>query len=264
MLQDIDLFKEISHGMGLCLENAVALFSDANILAETGRSRSAEILTALAEEEAAKVAILMDAVRAPRNLLGGQLGRFNSHVAKGLYAKAYEWRTWTVGELLGYLNHERQELYLDGPNGVDWIFPNDVKNRREQRLYVDYTVTDDGHHWTSPSVFEDPQFDRVFEPRVLEWARAMNRTGMFTAHALDLIAGMWRPVIASEMSGGDRSTINVLTLECVARENKASPDPELTSFLSTRWQFPMHSFDLGLIDVRADDLRKKRDEWGPY
>ena len=68
-LADDELFVEIEIGAALCLSNALQIQSDAQSLDDLQRPAGAEILRLSAEEEAAKVLILLDVVRIDRTLI---------------------------------------------------------------------------------------------------------------------------------------------------------------------------------------------------
>jgi hypothetical protein len=88
----------------------------------------------IAEEEAGKFLILLDAVRCGRKrqkVFAEQLERSHDRLAKGLYVATVSIRPAISAELLSYLEGLRVQLYLDGPNDVDWIFRNEVLSGRE-------------------------------------------------------------------------------------------------------------------------------------
>ena len=84
------------------------------------------------------------------------LGFFYDHIAKGIYAEVCNWRPMDFAEVRSNVDDERLERYLDGSNGVDWIFPNSITQQRENRLYVGYVCDDTEEsaqgegYWTSP------------------------------------------------------------------------------------------------------------------
>ena len=116
-------------------------------LAEQDRARGCEILANLAEEEAAKYLILIDAVRCPRDTpnFGRQLAKFNQHLAKGLYAESAMLSPVNFREVAQYMNRQRKELYLDRDGEMDWICRNHILQRRDTQMYVDYLRTESGH-----------------------------------------------------------------------------------------------------------------------
>jgi AbiV family abortive infection protein len=175
-LSDPDFFASIAEGVSLVVENVNRLQAGAAALAEARQTHPSRVLTTLAEEEAAKVLILVDAVRCPRQpteRLARQLGRFNDHLAKGLYARVCGMRPITLADLQKYVDNDRHDFYLDGPNDVDWIFRNQVIDGRESMLYVDYVARDDGHHWSDPAQLEDLLVLSV-EPWAIRTARSLH------------------------------------------------------------------------------------------
>ena len=151
-------FAAIAEGLELIVQNVSRLYDGAITLAKASQPHAAHVLTTLAEEEAAKVLILLDAVRCPQSpadRLSHQLARFNDHLAKGLYARVCGMRPATLAQLQECIDNDREEFYLDGPNDVDWIFRNQVTQDREGIFYVDYVAHDDGHRWSDPAVFEE-------------------------------------------------------------------------------------------------------------
>jgi len=199
-LNDAELLSEVSEGLRLCVGNALRLWRDARKLRVSRRPQGFEILRLFVEEEAAKFPILLDAVRCPRqpaDRFAQQLGYFNQHLAKGLYAEYYNFASPSdLAEVRRYMDGERQALYLDGPNHVDWVFRNDILRKREESIYVDYVVYADSlrdeHHWHSP----DPRLMGLWllssRPRVLDVALAIHGAGMTTEAALAKIADLWR------------------------------------------------------------------------
>ena len=101
-----------------------------------------KIVRELAEEEAAKVLILIDLIRCPlsekqRREITAE--RFRNHVPKRIYAMACSYVPFnTFQELSAVVETESLPYYLDGPNNADWIFRNEILASRERQLYVDY------------------------------------------------------------------------------------------------------------------------------
>lgn len=95
------------------------------MLAEAKPPRGAWILDQLASEEAAKFLMLLDAASCPRELLKGHLvRRFYDHLTRAIYVAACHWKPGSFREFRSYVERERQSHYLDGPNGLDWIYRN--------------------------------------------------------------------------------------------------------------------------------------------
>ncbi len=264
-LSDRDFFLQVSVGLGHVINNAVRLANDAQLLAEQERPQGCLILSEAAEEEAAKLLILIDAVRCPRKppeILTRQLARFNDHLAKGLYAKACYWRPTTFAEFLNYIDRDRQEFYLDGPNDMDWIFRNRILANREETIYVDYVETDDGHLWLTPG---PDAFLLSYTPAALRLSQALSDAGCTTAEALEFIAEFWRPItMAADYRWVDLRKLNHETLMQLEARNLLREQPQETyTTIVDLWPFPMFSLDLQLAPVDKNGLREIQKRWTP-
>ena len=80
----------LSEGLPIILVNAQKYWQASRQLKDM--PREARVLQGLAEEEAAKVLILMDAVRCPRSLISSKMSDiaswFYNHLARLIYAEA--------------------------------------------------------------------------------------------------------------------------------------------------------------------------------
>ena len=188
------------------------------------------MLTTLAKEEAAKVLILLDAVRCPQSSgdrLSRQLARFNDHLAKGLYARVCGMRPATLAQLQEYIDNDREEFYLDGPNDVDWIFRNQVTQSREGMFYVDYVAHDDGHRWSDPAVFEDVLFSSPPMPDAVRMALNLSGVAEISTEALAVVAATWRDhVPEAETHCTEITELNALTLPDTRRARIAAGTPQ--------------------------------------
>ena len=116
------LFEEISEGISYIVENALSFDRTARRLCQAQEYRAAEILRGFAEEEAAKVLILMDAVRCPSDRLEESRDikhAFYNHIAKRIYAMMCSWRGCRVNfeEVLSNCSNSNAARFtLDGPN----------------------------------------------------------------------------------------------------------------------------------------------------
>ncbi len=97
----------------------------------------------------------------------------NTQAARSLYAEYYNLASPSdLTEIQRYVDRERQTLYLEGLNDVDWVFRNDILRKRGESIYVDYVPyvdrVRDEHHWHST----DPRLMRLWlfanRPRVLD------------------------------------------------------------------------------------------------
>jgi hypothetical protein len=158
-LPEAKRFRMMAQGLQLLAAYVETLDSDAIHLHHDGGLRSAEVLGGLADEEAAKVMVLLDIARAgwgDKSALSNAFRAFRDHLARGLYVGVYDGRPASLGEVRGYVDTLRPTLHLDGPNDIDWIFRNMILDRRESRLYVDLIADDeDRPSWTSPAHRDD-------------------------------------------------------------------------------------------------------------
>jgi AbiV family abortive infection protein len=255
-LDDTALFQVVAEGMEYIIQNAQRLYGDAERLSIVERYHGSRVLRNIAEEEAAKILILIDAIRCPRrpgDRWSRHLDRFNHHLAKGLYAKSAYLKPATPAQLQSYLDNEREDFYLDGPNDVDWIFRNNVMQRREETLYVDYIETEEGHSWLHPGRFEKVIGLMGHKPAALDMAEALDLCGALTAAGLETIALLWRPQsIAMDMKWLILRDLNLATVE-----------PSTLAKIADRWQFPLYDLDLSLIKVDRAELRNRQESWAP-
>jgi len=254
--------------MEYILKNAQRLYSDADQLNAVERFHGGRVLRTIAEEEAAKILILIDGIRCPRqpsDRWSKQFDRFNQHLAKGLYAKSAYWRPSTSAQLQSYLDNEREDFYLDGPNNVDWVFRNNVMQRREETLYVDYIKTEEGHSWLHPYRFEEVLGLFGHKPAALDMAEALDRCGALTAAGLETIAMLWRPQsIPIDMKWLNLRDLNRATLKGLETSGIiGTAEPTIRAKFVDRWQFPLYNLDLSLIKVDLAELRKRQASWVP-
>ena len=270
-LADDSLFVEIEAGGALCVSNARRIQNDALALDGLEHPAGAEILRLAAEEEAAKVLILLDAVRCPRTErqadFARQLQYFNDHLAKGIYTQ-YSWRNpHSFAEVREWVDRERKEYYLDGPNDVDWIFYNEILRRREETIYVDYVEGDGNHWWHDPGRMHEigATFPIARNP-TLSVVFALSEAGCLKSGALRIIANTWRPlVIADSLTTKELFDLNNQTLEALhAADLLATGDANIINEVANRWLFPLHTLDLRKDRVKKDDLRELQRSWSPY
>lgn len=264
------LFETVAEGLGHVLDNARRLCDDSEQLADCNRFQGSRVLRGIAEEEAAKFLILLDAVRCPRQPTARwsrQLARFNDHLAKGLYGRSYYWRPGTLGQLQEYLDREREDFYLDGPNDVDWIFRNYILQRREETLYVDFIVTEDGRSWLHPGRFnnETGLILKGHRPQALEISQALSRCGVATARGLEVVATVWRQVsMRLDLKWFDLRKLNHRTLEELESKGLLQEQPgEVYEKVIGRWQFPLYDLELTPIHVDRVVLRERQQNWIP-
>jgi AbiV family abortive infection protein len=252
-----DRIPVIAEGLALLIEHVERLRGDAEHLAAAKRWRAANVVTALAEEEAAKVLILLDAVRLgwrDEKVASRHLKTFSNHLARCIYVEITDSSPADLAEVRRFVNDYRQSHYLDGPNDVDWIFRNQLEAKREEILYVDYVQTDDGPHWVTPAYHED--FWRI--GRVVELALALGRSGLTSAAGLSLVSNEWVGVEIEDKTHWQRIRHRSFKLlqaaEAAGLLSEAFTEPDISTIVET-WGFPLGHLDLTAIKVKEEDLR---------
>lgn len=267
-LSDPAFLEAVSEGLSLIIDNATRLHGGAQTLQMAKHAQGTKILNFLAEEEATKFLILIDAVRCPpqaADIRTRQLGYLYSHLARGIYATLSYACPVNFAEIERIADIERETLYLDGPNDVDWIFRNDILAQREEAMYVDYVKADDGHKWLCPR--DDKLTLSFFDaPQVLKISHALHETGMTTPSGLAVVAEKWRPVnLHSELRWNDVEMKNRETLDELSRRGLLISDHgEAFRTVVERWPFPLYTLDLSPKVVDRKKLQQKQNQWLVY
>jgi len=266
-LPDDKFFQEVAKGLDLVFENASAMEADAQRLIAEKAWRGARVLRAIADEEASKYLILLDAVRCPRStndekkMFDRQLGYFNKHLPKGIYAEYCYIQPNDFKEAKRYVELCRPELYLDGPEYVLWTFRNQILQKREDRIYVDYVRSDEGRGWTTPA-YELSILEEAGEPLYsgsLRLAGALQKLGFAKADALAIIAQVWRPVeITDDFDIFKLSELTERTLQALADKSLLVNDERAIQIAIDRWLFPLYSLDLNPLPVDRKALREEQ------
>lgn len=256
-----DYLIALAHGLDAVAENCSALVDSVAALSGSRNYRGASVLHSVALEEAGKFLILLDAVRMGRRNQAGlseQLKRAGNHLAKGLYARAAGMKPQDYKELLAYLEHERADLYLDGPNDVDWIFRNDILARRDDLLYVDYVEAEGDRFWTSPVRFDE--LDTSPETALFLTA-ALHRLGCGKAEVLRILTNQWQGYVMDpstpwrDLNSKIEATINAVVSANLPLETFSEDDHR---FILEFWPFPLHGANLDPIEIDPAVLRNQR------
>ena len=270
------MFREVDTGIHHVMDAVDRLDTAAEELHGAGRHYPSRVLEYFAAEEAAKVLILVDAVRCPKNKRAEKsrtLGYFYNHIAKGIYAKICDWRPVDLAEVRKGVDDERRGLYLDGPNNVDWIFSNSITERRESRLYVGYFCEDTGGenhgegYWTSPlnDVARVSEFLSYHTSSVVELARALYQTNATTPDGLSVIAEIWRNVdVRDEMRFDELERLNRHTLKALNDRGLLAPvSNQIQATVEMRWIYPLWTLDLHMSEVKKNELLEEQQRWHP-
>lgn len=261
-----DRLAFIAEGLPLILDSARGLWSAAQKLTDQGRE--ADVLECHAQEEAAKILILLDVVRCPPNLtsskLGGILRGFYDHLTRLIYAQAVTWRPTNLRELREYVDSERKSHYLEGSIG-EFIMPNWTLYQRESQLYVDVEAAEDGEiQWSKPATLHETLPNRMAP--ALDLIEAMSALGLFSQEGVRIIANVWGNLAFTEQVGCDQSDSRIKeTLRRVIEQKVVLPRArqEHVDRLYRNWQMPMYDLDFKPIDVPLEELKaiQERSLW---
>ena len=270
-MPDERLFTAIAEGIPLIVQNAKSLDDTAHRLCREKEFRASEILRGLAEEEAAKVLILIDLVRCPRESeqRSETAKRFYDHIAKRIYSMTCSLQgIWTYKEVCDLVKRECRPFYLDGPNDIDWIFRNSIAAEREQTQYVDYVrdITEEAgdYNWRVPAEAL-PGLWQYVTPESVNLSEALSQCGANSHDGLAVIADVWRGFEPS--LGTNRDELGGLiayTLNRLAECQPGVPDQTAQSVVIAGWPFPLWS--LSVKEHRPKNtnqekyLRKLRDQ----
>ena len=226
--------------------------------------REAEVLSGHAVEEAAKILILMDAVRCPKKLISEHIGKivgwFYDHLARLIYAEVIGWRPTHITELRKYVRPLRLSHSVDGEIG-EFIFPNWSLYMRESQMYADIACEEGKDpYWNAPSSVTLGM--APFEPPALTLTKAMSALGLFSAKGLIATSEIWSTTTFSDSEDCrdalslTRKLVNRLVEQDIPTQ---SATDEHVGTLAHLWQLPMYDFDFELIDVPLEKLKKEQD-----
>jgi hypothetical protein len=252
----------IAEGLPLILASSRGFWDAARALEAS--PREAEVLEGFAKEEAAKILILMDAVRCPAHLLPARIGKilrwFYDHHARLIFAEAASWKPVDVAQLRDYVKPCLKSHYVEGYCG-EYILPNWSLYRRESQLYVDIEERDDSSHgWSTP--LAHPRAFGFLTPTPLEVAEAMSALGLFTVSGLMAVSEIWgRVPFSDKETHAQAQALSKELLERVVAEGLPGENAENrhVSSLYDAWQLPMYDFDLKRIEVSLEELRSEQD-----
>ncbi|VIO68764.1 hypothetical protein CI1B_23460 [Bradyrhizobium ivorense] len=266
-LDDAERLAFIAEGLPVILRSAQGFWAAAEKL--QAHSREAKVLENYADEEAAKILILVDAVRCPPKLIASRLnkivGWFYNHLARLIYAEAVSWKPTHLAELREYVDQQRHGHYLEGHAG-EYIAPNWAIYQRESLLYADVEAYQDGTlEWSAP---RDPPYGHFgsFRPRALLVAEAMEQVGMFTTAGLKAVSEIWGSLEYREKE--DHHDGRKLTEQLLTRLHDEglildTAKAEHAGTLYNEWQIPMYNLEFSLIPVSLEELEaeQEREFW---
>lgn len=266
-LRDPDLFEALAQGLALLAEHVSSLCDGVAILETAAKYRAASSLHSLANEEAGKFLLLLDAARCPRqpqSLLSSHLKRASDHVAKGIYSVLSHGRPADLAEVERYVVPFRSTLVLDGPEGFEWIFRNPIEDGREACTYVDYVDPEQDaapHEWNAPPHEALAQALGGTSP-ACELVSSLARVGIATRDGVCLVADLWRDLSPESGTGwGEIHDRNRQTFEALDAAGLASgATAGDRSRMIEQWTFPLWQCDLSRIPVSREELKERQAE----
>lgn len=255
-----DRLAFIADGLPIIVASSRELMDAAKSCAN-GRAKG--ILERHAVEEAVKALILLDVVRCPPHVVMRRIGplmdAFYDHMARLIWADACHWSAANLAELQGYLDHDRQTHYLDGPLGVDFIFPNEALDDRNALLYADIASYEDGDlFWSAPSADHSYTGMLLFAVQVVD---ALERAGAMTGRGLEIVAKVWGKT-EFEVSNTWHDVRALIHETLVALQDAGVVSADLSDDdvqeIYRRWQMPMYHADFKPIKITMDEVERKR------
>ncbi|MGM4922585.1 hypothetical protein AB8A31_06740 [Tardiphaga sp. 804_B3_N1_9] len=256
-----DRLAFLAEGLPIILTSAQSFWAASLSLLEM--PREARVLKSFAKEEAAKILILMDLVRCPKQRSEREsivVGRFYGHLERLIYAQVAEGWSEDVARLRKRVEPLRKAHYLEGNLG-EYILPNSVVYDRESKLYADIEAYEDGAPlWSAPTAYQSP-FPQMMPP-VLAVAEAMSACGMFTVAGLTAVAEIWGEVdfVDKEtLQAAERLTQKLLERLISEDLPVESATQEHVGVLYRHWPLPMYDVDLTTIPVTLEELKAEQD-----
>ena len=258
-----DRLNFISRGLPIILQSADGYWRAARQIKE--RSREAEVLQGYSLEECAKILILLDAVRCPRNLISSRIGAivkwFYCHLARLIYADSITWSVFDVNQLRKYVDESRQSLHLEGDFG-EYIVPNLSKFHREIVMYADVqSITNEEPRWIEPSHWSIEFLD--FEPPLLTICKTMSELGMFTTRGLNAMSEIFGDTyFNNQQTFMESANLTKSLIERLIEENLPSSNAteKQVRMLVEQWQIPMYDFDFSQTSVPVEQLEEVQDQ----
>ncbi len=260
----------VAEGLPVLMRSAHGLFDAANAL--TNHPRSSAMLRRHADEEVAKILILIDLVRCPSSARPSRVGKmtkwFYDHLARLIYTQAQRWKPMHAEQLQEYINTHRCAHYLEGSVG-EYIMPNIDVYRRESDMYADIVGEEDGTlHWSDPqTTYNDPDYNDLFgkgrfEPPSWKICKALEAFGAFSREGLNHVSDAWNDIDfegKANHQDAKNLTDNMAKKLEEARLISESATEEQFGTLYHEWQLPMYRMDFARIHVSLKELREERD-----
>lgn len=257
----------IAEGLPVIYESATSLFAASQQLKK--HPREAQILEGFAEEECAKILILVDVARCPEKVISSRIGNminwFYDHLARLLYAEAQKWKPVSVSQLQEYVDGGRKSHFLEGEFG-EYILPNWSIFTRENTLYADVERQEDGSiNWSSP--LRDRLRFEGFKPASIQIADALSEYGVFSLGGLKILHEVWGVVdFTTERDCGEHDRLCAKTISKLddAKLISSSATERNWRSMFDAWQMPMYHIDFSKIPVQLEELLERQERMFPH
>lgn len=241
-------------------ENVAVIAEEMESCNEAGAFRAARLLYNVGREEAGKFLILIDAYRAPHSdqvTISRQFGRARDHLSKLVYAQMADYSIGSQEELVSAVTDHRQALYLDGLNGYEWIFRNELLLERESTLYTDLVETDGELSWWRPYDCELP----VSVPRSMQLVASLITAGIASVEGLGALRMVWSGFNPQNQShSSDWTARTTRALHEVSRgKHEDGQWQDAAVLVQRRWPMPMVELPVEEERVDIDTLMAERE-----
>ena len=263
----------VAEGLEVIASNVRAQLDEQQAVWERA-PRASLLLETLAEEEAAKGFILVDYLRPPRGTsqeaVAAHLRRAYDHMARGVYAEYYQTRPASFGEVMEIVERERAGLYLDGPEGFEWVFRNAIMQRREEAMYVDWVEREGEMLWQTPEFRVGLEEGwRPVHPTICRLFCTMTDASLFSPQGLRVLRKIWSEIeLNADTHWMECFRANQAFLDTHSRGAQADIPDELRQFVEWSFLFPLTQRNTSEMKVDRALLEEERDEairnWNPW
>lgn len=231
-------------GLKKTAEHVGSLAAEAEAANEAEATHAARLVTNVATEEAGKFLLLLDGhrVSVDQKKLGVHYHRAGNHLAKLLYAQMADYRIADYAELRNAIDRHRRRFYLDGPNEVDFIMPNDLLSRRETPMYIDLIDAEGELEWWTAH----PETWPLLPGRAVNLVLRIAETGLLSASGLEALRSAWRdfdPETEGHCRHWARRTLQALMVLPQNVKEHGQPT-RLAWHVADEWPMPMVELDL--------------------
>jgi hypothetical protein len=165
--------------------------------------------------------------------------------------------------LRAWIEEECKSAYLGGPNGTDFLFPNQIRQEREGLLYVDYVWDDSDSEdsgvgqWTAPHNFPQVWYST---PPAISLAVALQKSGLVAKEGLSAVSEIWRPIKPQpSMTQQELHQINERTIKAVAHLAEiGETTTDAIRLVIDSWPYPLWQLDLRPLDRNSKERKERK------